>query len=283
MTERPIEPSDNLGRYLAEIRRYAYLTAEQELELTQRWRDERDPEALRLLIGSHLRLVVKMARGYSGYGLPLGELISQGHLGLMQAVAKFDPDRGVRFATYATWWIRASMREYVMHSWSIVKTGTTASQKKLFFNLRRMKHRMREFEQAGLSPRAIERIADELEVPAQDVMEMNDRLSSHDKSLNTTLNATSQDEWQDLLIEEAPDPEVRAMEQDELDWRRGLLETGLVKLNDRERRILEERRLKDEPPTLETLSREYGISRERVRQIENRAYDKLRAAMVEAA
>jgi RNA polymerase sigma-32 factor len=238
---------------------------------------------LEKLIGSHLRLVIKIARGNAGYGLPLSDLISQGHLGLMHAARKFDPDRGVRFATYATWWIRASMQEYILHGWSLVKMGTTASQKKLFFNLRRLKGRMQAFEESDLSPEAVESIASELEVPKQDVLEMNRRLSARDQSLNATINREAEDEWQDLLTEEGSDQEALVMESDELAWRRGLLEEGMIKLDPRERHILNERRLKDDPLTLETLSQEYGISRERVRQIESRAYEKLRKSMLKAA
>jgi RNA polymerase sigma-32 factor len=272
MTAKTYNTDDVLARYFDEIRRFA-----------QRWRERQDPEALEKLIGSHLRLVIKIARGNAGYGLPLSDLISQGHLGLMHAARKFDPDRGVRFATYATWWIRASMQEYILHGWSLVKMGTTASQKKLFFNLRRLKGRMQAFEESDLSPEAVESIASELEVPKQDVLEMNRRLSARDQSLNATINREAEDEWQDLLTEEGSDQEALVMESDELAWRRGLLEEGMIKLDPRERHILNERRLKDDPLTLETLSQEYGISRERVRQIESRAYEKLRKSMLKAA
>jgi RNA polymerase sigma-32 factor len=282
MTAKTYNTDDVLARYFDEIRRFPMLTLEQEIDLAQRWRERQDPEALEKLIGSHLRLVIKIARG-NAYGLPLSDLISQGHLGLMHAARKFDPDRGVRFATYATWWIRASMQEYILHGWSLVKMGTTASQKKLFFNLRRLKGRMQAFEESDLSPEAVESIASELEVPKQDVLEMNRRLSARDQSLNATINREAEDEWQDLLTEEGSDQEALVMESDELAWRRGLLEEGMIKLDPRERHILNERRLKDDPLTLETLSQEYGISRERVRQIESRAYEKLRKSMLKAA
>ncbi|MDH3473278.1 MAG: RNA polymerase sigma factor RpoH [Rhodospirillales bacterium] len=283
MTTKIYNTDDVLARYFDEIRRFPMLTPEQEIDLAERWRDRQDPKALEQLIGSHLRLVIKIARGHAGYGLPLSDLISQGHLGLMHAARKFDPDRGVRFATYATWWIRASMQEYILHGWSLVKMGTTASQKKLFFNLRRLKGRMQAFEEADLSPEAVESIANELEVPIQDVLEMNGRLSARDQSLNATINREAEDEWQDLLAEEGTDQETVVMESDELAWRRGLLEEGMIKLDPRERHILNERRLKDDPLTLEILSQEYGISRERVRQIEVRAYEKLRKSMLKAA
>ncbi len=283
MTAKPYNFDDVLARYFDEIRRFPMLTAEQETDLALRWRDHRDREAMTQLIGSHLRLVVTIARRHAGYGLPVSDLISEGHLGLMHAVAKFDPDRGVRFSTYATWWIRAGIQEYVLRSWSLVKMGTTAAQKKLFFNLRRLKNRLEAFEQGDLQPDTVESIARELDVPAQVVREMNSRLSARDQSLNAVVNPESQNEWQDMLIEEAPDQETLVIAQDELAWRRALLEQGLIKLNERERRILDQRRLKEKPLTLEALGQEYGISRERVRQIENRAFDKLRKAMLQAA
>ena len=283
MTKKTHTYADNLDRYFEEIRRLPMLRAEQEIDLARRWRDHQDREAMSQLIGSHLRLVNAIARRHAGYGLPLSDLISVGHLGLMHAVAKFDPDGGVRFATYATWWIRAGVQEHILYSWSLVKMGTTAAQKKLFFNLRRLRNRLQAFEAGDLQPETAETIASELDVSTRDVMEMNNRLNARDQSLNAVINPESQDEWQDLLVEEAPDQEALVMAQDELGWRRGLLERGLIKLNDRERDILNQRRLRENPLTLEALSREYGISRERVRQIENRAYDKLRKAMLQAA
>ena len=278
-----IEPRDNLARYIRDAWRFPILSAEDEAAYVRRWQEDRDPEALRQLVGSHLRLVIKIARGQSGYGLPLADLISQGNLGLMRAVEKFDLDRGVRFSTYAMWWIRAAIQEYVLQSWSLVKIGTTASQKKLFFNLRRMKNRMQAFDQVELSPEMAAAIAEELDVSESEVTDMNDRLGASDRSLNQTLTGESDDEWQDVLVEESADPEAAAIEHDEMSWRRRLLEEGLIVLNERERRILGARRLKDDPVTLEALGREYGISRERVRQIENRAFEKLQAAVRDAA
>ncbi len=278
-----IEPRDDLARYIRDAWRFPILSAEDEAAYVRRWQEDRDPEALRQLVGSHLRLVIKIARGQSGYGLPLADLISQGNLGLMRAVEKFDLDRGVRFSTYAMWWIRAAIQEYVLQSWSLVKIGTTASQKKLFFNLRRMKSRMQAFDQVELSPEMAAAIAEELDVSESDVTDMNDRLGASDRSLNQTLTGESEDEWQDVLVEESADPEAVAIEHDEMSWRRRLLEEGLIVLNERERRILGARRLKDDPVTLEALGREYGISRERVRQIENRAFQKLQAAVRNAA
>ncbi|MDH3596073.1 MAG: RNA polymerase sigma factor RpoH [Rhodospirillales bacterium] len=274
-----LHPADSLTRYLGETRKYPFLTAEQEIDFTRRWREQGDREALEQLVGSHLRLVVKMARNHAGYGLPLGDLISEGHVGLMQSVERYDPERGVRFATYAMWWIRAAIQEYVLRSWSLVKMGTTGAQKKLFFNLRRLKSRMHEFDNGDLAPETVAAIAEELDVPEADVVQMNRRLGSGDYSLNAAMGPEGEDEWQDLLPEDSPDQEALLVEADELAWRRRLLEHGLIKLNERERQILEQRRLKDNPLTLEVLSREYGISRERVRQIENRAFEKLERAM----
>lgn len=276
-------PADNLTRYLQEIRMYPFLTVQQEGDFARRWRDHDDREAFGQLVGSHLRLVVKIARSYAGYGLPFRDLISEGHVGLMHAAEKYDPDRGVRFATYAAWWIRAAIREYVLHSWSLVKMGTTGAQKKLFFNLRRLKSRMQEFEDGDLSPETVEAIAKELDVPEIDVVHMNRRLTSGDQSLNATMNTGTDGEWQDLLVEVSLDQESLMIERDELDWRRQLLEHGLIKLTERERQVLMKRRLKDDPLTLEALGQEYGISRERVRQIEKRAFEKLQMAMRDEA
>jgi len=283
MTIRNDGANDTLSLYLTEIRRFPMLGAEEESELVRRWHEDRDAVALNQLIGSHLRLVVKLARGYSGYGLPLADLISQGHIGLMRAADKFDTERGVRFNTYATWWVRAAIQEYILHSWSLVKMGTTAAQKKLFFNLRRLKSRLQAFEHSDLEPDVAATIARELAVPLHEVQEMNRRLGARDQSLNATIGPESEDEWQDQLVDETADPEGSIAARDELDWRRGLLKDGLCGLNARERHILEQRRLKEEPLTLEDLGREYGISRERVRQIESRAIEKLRNAMRSAA
>jgi len=274
-----VAPEGNLARYLQEIRKYPMLTPEEELELSRRWRDHQDMDAANKLVTSHLRLVAKIAMGYRGYGLPVGELISEGNVGMMQAVKRFDPDRGFRLATYAMWWIRAAIQEYILHSWSLVKMGTTAAQKKLFFNLRRLKGQMQAIDEGDLKPEQVAKIARMLEVPEQDVVSMNRRLAAPDHSLNAPVRADSEGEWQDWLIDEAESQENTIAEQEEMSGRKALLANALKTLNDRERHILMERRLKDDPTTLEELSQQYHISRERVRQIEVRAFEKLQKAM----
>ncbi|HEV2162382.1 MAG TPA: RNA polymerase sigma factor RpoH [Stellaceae bacterium] len=269
----------NLARYLAEIRRFPMLAPEEEYMLAKSWREHGDKDAAHKLVTSHLRLVAKIAMGYRGYGLPLSELISEGNVGMMQAVKRFDPDRGFRLATYAMWWIRAAIQEYVLHSWSLVKMGTTAAQKKLFFNLRKIKGQLQAIEDGDLSPENVKRIAKELAVPESDVVSMNRRLSAPDNSLNAPLRADGDGEWQDWLVDEGPTQEARLGDRQELGLRRDLLRTAMTHLTARERDILVERRLKDEPATLEDLSRRYGISRERVRQIEVRAFEKLQRAI----
>ena len=274
-----VAPEGNLSRYLQEIRKFPMLSPEEELALSRRWREHEDLEAAHKLVTSHLRLVAKIAMGYRGYGLPVGELISEGNVGMMQAVKRFDPDRGFRLATYAMWWIRAAIQEYILHSWSLVKMGTTAAQKKLFFNLRRLKGQMQAIEEGDLKPEQVEKIATVLGVPEQDVINMNRRLAAPDHSLNAPVRADSEGEWQDWLVDESESQESSIGEQQELSGRKALLATALKTLNARERHILEERRLKDNPTTLEDLSKEYNISRERVRQIEVRAFEKLQKAM----
>src|SRR5690242_20249159 len=260
-----MSPEGNLSRYLQDIRKFPMLEQEQEYMLAKSWREHGDIDAAHQLVTSHLRLVAKIAMGYRGYGLPLGELISEGNLGMMQAVKRFDPERGFRLATYAMWWIRASIQEYILHSWSLVKMGTTAAQKKLFFNLRRIKSQMQAIEEGDLSPETVKEIAKNLEVTEQDVVDMNRRLSGPDHSLNAMLRSDSETEWQDWLVDETASQEARVAEEDELSHRKGLLGEALKVLNDRERHILTERRLKEEPTTLEDLSVQYNISRERVR------------------
>ncbi|EWY36057.1 RNA polymerase sigma 70 [Skermanella stibiiresistens SB22] len=277
-----IHTDDSLTPFIEESRRFKMLTAEEELDLGRRWRDTGDRAAMRLLVGAHLRLVIKMARNFAGYGLPIADLIAEGNVGLMQAVEKFDPERGFRFNTYAMWWIRAAMQSHVLHNWSMVKLGTTAAQKKLFFNLRRVKREMSELESGDLSPETITAIATKLEVAETDVVDMNRRLAAADSSLNAVTATDGEMEWQDLLVDQRPDQESIVVDADELASRRRLLALGMEKLNDRERRILVERRMKDEPATLEELSREYAVSRERVRQIEMRAFEKLQKAMLTA-
>src|SRR5712671_1643444 len=251
-----ISSEGNLTRYLQEIRKFPMLEPGQEYMLAKRWKEHEDPEAAHKLVTSHLRLVAKIAMGYRGYGLPLSELISEGNVGMMQAVKRFDPDRGFRLATYAMWWIRAAIQEYILHSWSLVKMGTTAALKK---------------------------IATQLDVPEADVVSMNRRLASPDHSLNAPLRSDSEGEWQDWLVDDSESQETKLGERQELGLRRDLLEKAMTHLNDRERHILTERRLKENPTTLEDLSQQYGISRERVRQIEVRAFEKLQKAMKAAA
>ena len=247
--------------------------------LAKRWREHGDTEAAHRLVTSHLRLVAKIAMGYRGYGLPLAEIISEGNVGLMQAVKRFDPDRGFRLATYAMWWVRAAIHEYILHSWSLVKMGTTAAQKKLFFNLRRMKSQLKAIEEGDLRPEHVTKIATELNVSEDDVVSMNRRLAAPDHSLNAPLRIDGDGEWQDWLVDERPDQEVELGERQELKGRQVMLSKAMTSLNARERRILTERRLKDDPATLEDLSSEFGISRERVRQIEVRAFEKLQKSM----
>ncbi|ACI50270.1 RNA polymerase, sigma 32 subunit, RpoH [Gluconacetobacter diazotrophicus PA1 5] len=274
-----VGPESNLSRYLQDIRKFPMLSPEDEQRLSRRWKDKGDTEAAHALVTSHLRLVAKIAMGYRGYGLPLGELISEGNIGMMQAVRRFDPDRGFRLATYAMWWIRAAIQEYILHSWSLVKMGTTAAQKKLFFNLRRLKGQMQAIDDGDLKPEQVNKIAESLGVPEQDVINMNRRLSAPDHSLNAPLRADSEGEWQDWLVDEHDNQEQTLAENEEFSGRKALLDNAMKTLNDRERHILTERRLKDDPATLEELSHTYNISRERVRQIEVRAFEKVQAAM----
>jgi RNA polymerase sigma-32 factor len=280
-----ISSEGNLARYLQEIRRFPMLAPEEEFMLAKRWREHADPEAAHRLVTSHLRLVAKIAMGYRGYGLPVSELISEGNVGMMQAVKRFDPDRGFRLATYAMWWIRASIQEYILHSWSLVKMGTTAAQKKLFFNLRKLKGQLQAIDDGDLSPEHVSKIATELGVPEVDVVNMNRRLAAPDHSLNAPLRSDGEGEgeWQDWLVDDEPDQETDLGERQELGLRRDLLQQAMSHLTDRERDILAERRLRDEPVTLEDLSQRYGISRERVRQIEVRAFEKLQRVIKAAA
>ena len=269
----------SLMRLVEEAKRFPMLTSEREQELAHAWRDKRDPAALRELIGSHLRLVIKIARGYAGYGLPLADLVSEGNVGLMQAAEKFDPGRGFRFSTYALWWIRASIQEYILHSWSLVKMGTTAAQKKLFFNLRRIKSRLAELEQGDLPPEIVAKIAIELDVPEGEVIEMNRRLAAADSSLNAPMGVEGDSEWLEMLPDERPNQETRIADAEEMRLRRHSLDDALKQLKPREREIIFARRIQDEPLTLEELSHRYAVSRERIRQIEVRAFGKLQRAM----
>lgn len=266
---------DELTRYLNEIKRFPILKAEEEYMLAKRWQEHQDPKAAETLIASHLRLVAKIASGYRGYGLPVVDLIAEGNVGLMQALRKFDPDKGFRFSTYAMWWVRANIQEYILHSWSLVKIGTTAAQKKLFFNLRRLKAEMQTLDEPIISAQTIKDIASELQVTEQEVIEMSKRLSGGDKSLNAPLKEEGVDQWQDWLVDEDSSHDIKIMEQDESKQKNILLETALKSLSERDYYIIKERRLQDPPTTLEALSFTLGISRERVRQIEIRAFEKL--------
>ena len=274
-----LDPDSNLSRYLQEIRKFPILKKEDEYMLAKRWREHEDSEAAHQLVTSHLRLVAKIAMGYRGYGLPMGELISEGNVGMMQAVKRFDPERGFRLATYAMWWIKAAIHEYVLHSWSLVKIGTTAAQKKLFFNLRRIKGEIQAIEEGDLQPEHLTQIATQLNVTEDEVESMNRRMLAPDNSLNAPLRVDGEGEWQDWLVDETESQETRLAESEELSQRRALLRNGLSHLNERERHILTKRQLSEEPMTLEQLSQEYGISRERVRQIEVRAFEKLQKSM----
>jgi RNA polymerase sigma-32 factor len=277
-----MSPEGNLSRYLQEIRKFPMLEQEEEYMLAKSWREHGDIDAAHQLVTSHLRLVAKIAMGYRGYGLPLGELISEGNLGMMQAVKRFDPERGFRLATYAMWWIRASIQEYILHSWSLVKMGTTAAQKKLFFNLRKLKGQMQAIEEGDLPPEKVKAIARSLDVTEDEVVSMNRRLAAPDHSLNAPLRGDSEGEWQDWLVDDSESQETVLAEREELQKRQDLLGKAMKNLNKRERHILSERRLKDDPTTLEELSQRYGISRERVRQIEVRAFEKLQKSMKNA-
>ncbi|MBS0296731.1 MAG: RNA polymerase sigma factor RpoH [Proteobacteria bacterium] len=277
-------PEGGLSRYLTEIRKFPMLTKDEEFMLAKRWQEHEDPNAAHKLVTSHLRLVAKIAMGYRGYGLPIGEVISEGNVGLMQAVKKFDPDKGFRLATYAMWWIRASIQEYILRSWSLVKMGTTAAQKKLFFNLRKAKSEIAALQEGDLRPEQVSHIATRLGVTNDDVISMNRRLSGPDASLNAPLRSDSESEWQDWLADDNQvSQETEVAESEEKSLRMGLLQEAMHELSDRERHILTERRLKDEPTTLEELASQYGVSRERVRQIEVRAFEKLQKAMKAAA
>jgi RNA polymerase sigma-32 factor len=271
-----------LSRYLAEIRKFPLLAPEEEYMLAKRWKEHEDAEAARKLVTSHLRLVAKIAMGYRGYGLPVSEIVAEGNVGLMQAVKRFDPERGFRLATYAMWWIRASIQEFILRSWSLVKIGTTSDQKKLFFNLRKAKNKINAIEEGDLSQAHVTTLADQLGVSEREVVNMNRRLSAPDSSLNAPLRGDGESEWQDWLADDTVDQETVMAESEEVAERRGLLDAALGELPEREREIIRARRLQDEPATLEELSHKFGISRERVRQIEVRAFDRLQRSMKNA-
>jgi len=278
-------PEQGLNRYLQEIRKFPMLEPEEEFMLAKRWVEDQDTEAAHQLVTSHLRLAAKIAMGYRGYGLPQAEVISEANVGLMQAVKRFDPDKGFRLATYAMWWIRASIQEYILRSWSLVKLGTTSAQKKLFFNLRKAKARIGALEEGDLRPENVARIAHDLNVTEEEVISMNRRLSGGDASLNATVSADGEGaaQWQDWLEDEDADQAADYEERDELEMRRELLAKAMDVLNDREKDILMQRRLQDQPVTLEELSGQYDVSRERIRQIEVRAFEKLQKRMKDLA
>jgi RNA polymerase sigma-32 factor len=278
-----VSAQGGLTRYLEEIRQFPMLEPQEEYMLAKSWREHGDRDAAHRLVTSHLRLVARIAMGYRGYGLPVGEVISEGNVGLMQAVKRFDPDKGFRLATYAMWWIRAAIQEYILRSWSLVKMGTTAAQKKLFFNLRKIKGQLKALEEGDLRPDQVKQIATRLGVTEEDVVSMNRRLAG-DSSLNAPVrNDAESGEWQDWLVDETMDQETALAESEERDQRRGMLNDALKGLNERERRVFEARRLADEPLTLEELSAEFGVSRERIRQIEVRAFEKVQKAVQKAA
>ncbi len=274
-----VSTGDNLSRHIREIRKFPMLSAEAEDALCRRWSEHHDISAAHQLVGSHLRLVVKIARGYRGYGLPSAELISEGHVGLMRAICRFDPDRGARFATYAIWWVRAAIQEYILHNWSLVKLGTTGSQKKLFFNLRRMRIQLRGYDDSVLTSEHVSRIANVLRVPERDVISMDQRMAGPDRSLNAPISVDGQGEWQSWLVDDSDDQEAVLAEREEIAHRKSLLPPALRQLNARERHIVVERHLRECPTTLKDLARHYGISRERIRQIETRAMGKLQRSV----
>ncbi len=274
-----LSPEQGLSRYLSEIRKFPMLEKGEEFMLAKAWQQNEDSEAAEKMVTSHLRLVAKIAMGYRGYGLPMAEVISEGNVGLMQAVKKFDPDKGFRLATYAMWWIRAAIQEYILRSWSLVKLGTTAAQKKLFFNLRRIKGEIAALEEGDLKPDQVTEIATRLNVSEKEVISMNGRMSASDASLNVPMGQDGDMEWQDWLADEDQGQAAEFADRQEFDARMELLSAAMEDLNERERHILMERRLSDEPKTLEELSQVYNVSRERIRQIEVRAFEKLQKAM----
>ena len=273
----------SLSHYLQQIKKFPMLTEKQEVSLANKWKNEGDTKAAHTLVTSHLRLVARIAMGYRGYGLPITELISEGNIGLMQAVKKYDPDRGFRLATYAMWWIRAAIQEYVLKSWSLVKIGTTAAQKKLFFNLKKIKNQLSDYSDGNLKPHQVKEISERLNVTEKEVAEMEGRISGHDYSLNTMVSPDSDEEWQEWLVDEDADHEIKIAEKEEISKRKALLSKAINVLNEREKKIIELRKLSENPRTLEELSKEYKISRERIRQIEERAFEKLQLEMISLA
>lgn len=278
-----ITPENNITQYIQNIRKFPLLTAEEEFTYAKQWKEEGNIQAAHKLINAHLRLVVKIATTYKRYALPLNELISEGNIGMLQAIQRFNPDRGFRFTTYAIWWIKAAIQEYILHNWSLVKIGTTAAQKKLFFNLRRVKSQIKAFSDTDLTPEQLETISEKLGVTTSEIQSMNQRLSAQDHSLNTPMgNDSDYNEWQNILVDDAINQEESYAEREELSQRHNILQKAMEGLKPREREILTERRLKDKPATLEELSKVYKISRERIRQIETRAFEKLQEIIQKA-
>ena len=283
LTNLPSPISGGLSVYLSQIKKFPMLDAEEEYLLAKNWKDRGNLKAAHKLVTSHLRLVAKIAMGYRGYGLPVNELISEGNIGLMQAVKKFDPDKGFRLATYAMWWIKAAIQEYVLRSWSLVKMGTTTAQKKLFFNLKKIKNQIAPEQEGDLRENQVKEISKRLDVDSEEVVNMNRRMMGQEKSLNSPIKAGEEDEWQDWLVDESLDQELVLSQQQEFEDRKDLLKNAMSILNDREKGILEARRLNENPKTLEELSSKYKISRERVRQIETKAFEKLQKSMINAS
>ncbi len=283
LTNLPSPISGGLSVYLSQIKKFPMLDAEEEYLLAKNWKERGNLKAAHKLVTSHLRLVAKIAMGYRGYGLPVNELISEGNIGLMQAVKKFDPDKGFRLATYAMWWIKAAIQEYVLRSWSLVKMGTTTAQKKLFFNLKKIKNQIAPEQEGDLRENQVKEISKRLDVDSEEVINMNRRMMGQEKSLNSPIKAGEEDEWQDWLVDESLDQELVLSQQQEFEDRKDLLKNAMSILNDREKGILEARRLNENPKTLEELSTKYKISRERVRQIETKAFEKLQKSMINAS
>ena len=278
-----ISNEGGLSVYLDQIKKFPMLDAEEEYMLAKNWKTTGNVKSAEKLVTSHLRLVAKIAMRYKGYGLPMNEIISEGNVGLMQAVKKFEPEKGFRLATYAMWWIKASIQEYILRSWSLVKIGTTAAQKKLFFNLKKMKNRLSDYSEGSLKPHQVKDIADQLNVSEKEVSDMEGRISGNDFSLNAVVSADGEEEWQEWLVDEDADHEVKIAEKDEVSKRKILLNKAINVLNDREKNIIHDRKLSETPKTLEELSQEYNISRERIRQIEERAFQKLQSEMMNLA
>ncbi len=279
----PIPSAGSLSIYLSQIKKFPMLDAEEEYMLAKNWKENGNLQSAHKLVTSHLRLVAKIAMGYRGYGLPVNELISEGNIGLMQAVKKFDPDKGFRLATYAMWWIKAAIQEYVLRSWSLVKMGTTTAQKKLFFNLKKLKNQIAPNQEGDLKDDQVKEISKRLDVDSNEVVNMNRRMMGQEKSLNDPIKSGETDEWQDWLVDESLDQELIVSQQQEYNDKKELLNSSMKILNDREREIIEARRLTENPLTLEELSKKYKISRERIRQIETKAFEKLQKSMINAS